>query len=103
MLALPIWAFFPALSTFARVYFHAHFLGDVFTGHALAAAVALAFLTRPALVGTPYEFSWFAMCLWEIPVVLGWAFCQQLKPKSAENIYNAENLVNTLSFRKKSA
>lgn len=96
------WGLFPVLSTFARIYFQAHFLGDVLSGHAIAAAVAVAFLTRSEVIGTPADFTWAAMAVWEVPVIVGWALCQKLKPKSAENIYNADNFLDSIGLKSKS-
>mmetsp|Transcript_13784 Transcript_13784/g.35417 ORF Transcript_13784/g.35417 Transcript_13784/m.35417 type:complete len:356 (-) Transcript_13784:203-1270(-) len=91
---LPVWAFFPALSTFARIYFHAHFFGDVMLGHALAAAVAY-----PFVGAAPFEwttFTWGGLLACEIPVIILWAGVQKLKPKSAEAIYNADGLMKPM-------
>eukprot|EP00038_Savillea_parva_P017331 m.19868 g.19868 ORF g.19868 m.19868 type:complete len:375 (+) comp3732_c0_seq1:982-2106(+) len=100
-MAIVFFGMFPLLSTFARVYFQAHFLGDVLAGHLVAAAVAAAFLTQMDVAVT--EYAWGSLALWEIPVILGWYVCQKMKPKTAENIYSADNLMQSFSFRRRSS
>mmetsp|Transcript_40428 Transcript_40428/g.56329 ORF Transcript_40428/g.56329 Transcript_40428/m.56329 type:complete len:365 (+) Transcript_40428:189-1283(+) len=92
LLSLPVWAFFPLLSTFARVYFHAHFLGDVLAGHMISGTIALSALMHADVIGDFTQFTWGTFVLWQIPAVVAWYFCQKMKPKSAENIYNYENI-----------
>lgn len=100
LIMLPFWLFFPILSTFARVYFQAHFASDVLAGHVTAMVIAAGFLSHytDEEIST---FSWGTMFFWEIITIITWAGCQQLKPKTAEAIYNIDNLVG--SFKLKSA
>jgi len=70
----PFWLFFPLLSTFSRLYFRAHFLTDVFAGHAIAGAAFFVFTSKFGDDVTGFAWSTLVGC--EIPVIVLWAMIQ---------------------------
>ena len=79
-------------SMFGRMYFQAHFAGDVSVGALVGLTSTLAF---NHLEGPFNTMSWRRAGAIEIVVILLWACVQKLKPKSMESENNMSNLTGT--------
>ena len=75
---------------FGRLYFQAHFAGDVIAG---ASVALVSTLTFSHFAGPIESFGWGLSGKIEIAVILLWACVQKLKPKAAESENNMDNLV----------